>query len=72
MDDIIAVIGFDAALLLCAAFGGCSLYIPNEKTISLGKRNNLIRADRLAGAQLNDLARKYKLTTRRIIAICKI
>jgi Mor family transcriptional regulator len=72
MDEIVDVLGVDAALLLCAHFGGCSLYIPSAKSLKLAARDRLIRSDRSAGMLLIELSRKYKLTTRRIIAICKI
>ena len=71
MDELIDVIGYPAASLLCAAYSGCTLYIPTQKSLKLAARNRLIKADRLAGMLLNDLALKYQLTTRRIISICK-
>ena len=69
MDEIIRVIGYEAVLLLARHYGGCSLYIPNEKALKWAKRNMLIKEDRLAGMQVNNLARKYQLTTRQIFSI---
>ena len=69
MDEIIEVIGYEAALLLARHYGGCSLYIPLQKNLSLAKRNQLIKEDSLTGMPVNDLARKYQLTTRRIFSI---
>ena len=71
MNEIIELIGFDAALKLCNVYAGCSLYIPNAKAIKLAERNRHIKADRLAGAEIHQLAIKYQLTGRQIFSILK-
>ena len=70
MDEIIRVIGYEAALLLASHYGGCSLYVPLQRNLKQVIRNRLIMSDRSEGMKLNTLARKYDLSVRRIIAIC--
>lgn len=71
MNEIIELIGFEATLKLCDAYAGCSLYIPNAKAVKLAERNRCIKADRLAGAEIKQLAIKYQLTGRQIFSILK-
>ena len=71
MDEIVDLIGYDAALRLCNFYAGCSLYIPTGKALKLAQRNRLIKADRLEGAEIKTIAIKYQLTTRQIFSILK-
>ena len=71
MQEIVDVIGYQAMLKLCETFAGCSIYIPNGKSLKLAQRNRLIKSDRLAGAEIKTLAMKYQLTTRQIFSILK-
>ena len=70
MNEIIELIGLEAALKLCNAFAGCRLYIPkHDAIIKRAKRNELIKADKLAGETIRSIAIKYQLTDRQILSI---
>ena len=71
MNELIELLGFEAVLKLCNAYAGCSLYIPTGKALKLAQRKQLIKADRLEGAEIKAIAIKYQLTTRQIFTILK-
>ncbi len=71
MKELIENLGYDVALTLCTFYGGCTLYIPNAKGLKLAQRNQRIKSDRLAGAEINQLAINYQLSDRQICSILK-
>tara|TARA_R110002020_G_scaffold64898_13_gene171794 strand:+ start:2184 stop:2447 length:264 start_codon:yes stop_codon:yes gene_type:complete len=52
-------------------FGGCLIYIPVEKTRSgkVADRNRVIRAERLRGMTINQLAKRHGVSSNRIYKI---
>ena len=69
--DIIDVIGFEAAVKFFETYGGMRVYIPKNITDSNKSRNQQIRDEHLAGATPRRLATKYNLHIKWIVAICK-
>ncbi|MDR0701293.1 MAG: hypothetical protein LBF61_02620 [Azoarcus sp.] len=65
------ILGHEAAARLIAACGGTVLQIPTLRHALARARNAAIRADYDAGATLEELAIKYRLTSRAISAILK-
>lgn len=60
------VIGIDAAVKLCAMFGGECLYVPMMETVRLEARRNLIREEFAQGIKPKVLARRYGLSERTV------
>jgi Mor family transcriptional regulator len=71
MNELIENLGYEVALKLCTVYGGCTLYVPNSKGLKLAERNQRIKSDRLAGAEINQLAINYQLSDRQIFSILK-
>jgi hypothetical protein len=65
------ILGHDAAARLIAACGGCVLQIPTLRVALARARNTAIRLDCDAGATLEELAMKYRLTSRALSNILK-
>jgi Mor family transcriptional regulator len=55
-------------------FGGCLIYIPVERTRSgkVADRNRIIRAEKLGGMTVKQLAKRHGLSTNRIYKILAI
>jgi hypothetical protein len=66
------MIGHEAAARLIAACGGSVLQIPTLRVALARARNAAIRLDCDAGATLEELAMKYRLTSRALSAILKM
>jgi Mor family transcriptional regulator len=64
--EVAKVIGAEAAAVLQARFGGSSLYIPVPENRSIAERNAQIRAERAAGAPIQQLMDRYELSRRHI------
>jgi Mor family transcriptional regulator len=65
------IIGLQKAIDFCKQFGGELLSIPKADNARRLVRNVAIRHDRHAGMTNFDLCRKYGLTERHIITICR-
>lgn len=63
--DIVRMVGLDAALELGKEFGGMSLYLPKIESALRSWRDQNIRAE-FTGANVVQLARKYRLTGARV------
>ncbi len=63
--DIVRMVGLDAALALGREFGGMSLYLPKIESALRSWRDQNIRAE-FTGANILQLARKYRLTGARV------
>jgi hypothetical protein len=63
--QIVELIGMDGFLRLVEQFGGYQLYIPKYEGLLRNARNEEIR-EAFTGYNIDDLARKYNLTTRYI------
>ncbi len=68
---IAVAIGFDAALKLSSRWGKLSVSVPKRSSINLQDRNFKIKADRLRGMTLNELALKYQITSRQVSSILR-
>jgi hypothetical protein len=66
-------IAIDPALwkVLCSHFGGTAVYIPKCYKEFLQHRDAQIKAEYVQGASITSLVLKFKLSNRRIIAICQ-
>ncbi|MFZ4504614.1 MAG: Mor transcription activator family protein [Methylovulum sp.] len=58
-------------LVLCSHFGGTAVYIPKCYKEFLQHRDAQIKAEYARGASITSLVRRFKLSNRRIIAICQ-
>jgi Mor family transcriptional regulator len=65
------IVGIDNALKISAEFGGLTIHIPKLDTIRGEERDARIRQDYDEGAPVTKLARRYRLTKRRVYAILK-
>jgi Mor family transcriptional regulator len=63
--DIVRTVGLDAALELGREFGGMSIYLPKMESALRSWRNQNIRAE-FTGANITQIARKYRLTGARV------
>lgn len=63
--DIVRMVGLDAALELGREFGGMNLYLPKIESALRGWRDRNIREE-FTGANIPQLARKYRLTSARV------
>ncbi|MGD0231795.1 MAG: Mor transcription activator family protein [Syntrophorhabdales bacterium] len=68
---VAALIGNEAALVLCDHFGGLALNIPKLAGFRRNQRNERIKADYHAGVKVRTLATRYRLTIRQIYSIIK-
>lgn len=59
------VIGIDATVELCKAFGGMPVYIPKVDALLAAQRDQQIKAE-FNGYNISALARKYSLSTRTV------
>jgi Mor family transcriptional regulator len=59
------VIGLDATILLCEAYGGAPLYIPKLDALAAARRDRAIRAE-YDGMNTAALARRYGVSTRTV------
>lgn len=64
-NQLVEIIGDEAARKLCEAVGGEAIYVPKLDTVDNAQRIMDIRAE-YNGANTPMLSRKYGLTTRRI------
>jgi Mor family transcriptional regulator len=62
------VIGLEATLRLCEAYGGAPLYIPKLDALAAARRDRCIRAE-YDGMNTATLARRYKVSQRTVQAI---
>ena len=69
--DIIDVIGFEAAVKFFETYAGMTVYVPKSAAGAKEARNQKIRDEHLAGATPRRLATKYNLHIKWIVAICK-
>jgi Mor family transcriptional regulator len=67
---IAKLIGLKAALQLASEYGGESIYIPKNQAITRIVRNRAI-CEEFNGSNCQELARKYRMTTRYIRDILK-
>ena len=63
--DIAETVGLEATLALGREFGGMSLYLPKLETALRGWRDSKIRGE-FTGANIPQLAKKYRLTSVRV------
>lgn len=63
--SIAEIIGEDAARKLCEAYGGEAIYIPKVESLLAVERVAQIRQE-YNGQNVTKLAKKYKLTERRV------
>lgn len=70
-EEIKEAIGEAACDKLCDTFGGEMIYIPKIDRIKTNKRNQDIRHEYEKGTSIEKIARKYRVTTRRIRQIIK-
>ena len=68
--NLVRVIGAEAATLLCKEYGGERLYIPKMDAWTYRERRTAIK-DEYNGANIKRLAKKYNLTERMIQIIVK-
>jgi len=66
-----ALLGWQQFKQLCANYGGEIVAIPKATAARLAARNAQIKAERRNGATLSTIARRYDLTTRHVLTICK-
>ncbi len=66
------LLGQEVAQRLTDEFGGISVEIPRACALQIEQRNRLILTDSAAGMSQSELARKYRLTVRRIRTITKL
>ena len=71
VQDIIDIIGIEAAAKLFETYGGMMVYVPKNAAESKVTRNKKIRDERLVGESAWKLAKKYNMPVRTIFAICK-
>jgi len=69
--DIIDLIGFEAAVKFFETYGGMTVYVSKKVPGAREARDQMIRNDRLAGESAWKLAKKYELHVRKIFAICR-
>jgi Mor family transcriptional regulator len=63
--DIVNTVGLDGALALGREFGGMSLYLPKIESALRSWRDINIRRE-FTGANIPELARRYRLTSARV------
>ena len=63
--ELVAVVGLEAALRLARYLGGTNQYFPKFERITLAERNRRIRAE-FDGRNHAALARRYKVSTRQV------
>lgn len=63
--DIVRMVGLPAALELGREFGGMNLYLPKIESALRGLRDQNIREE-FTGANIRQIARKYRLTCARV------
>jgi Mor family transcriptional regulator len=68
--ELVAVVGLEAALRLAKYLGGSHQYFPKCDRIDLALRNRRIRAE-FNGCNQRELARSYGLSTRQVRDILK-
>jgi len=68
---VAALIGDELTLVLCDRFGGLSIPVPRLAGFHRNQRDDIIRAEFDNGTKVRDLARKHRLTARRIYGILK-
>ena len=69
--DIIDVIGFEAAVKFFETYGGMRIYIPKNISDANRSRNQQIRDEHIGGATPRNLSKKYNLHINWILRICK-
>ncbi len=69
--DIVDLIGFEAAVKFFETFGGMRVYVPKNISDTNKSRNQQIRDEYLSGFTYRRLATKYNLHIKWIKAICK-
>lgn len=69
--DIIDLIGLEAAVKFFETYGGMRVYVPKNISDTNKSRNELIRTERLEGASPRRLSTKYNLHIKWIFRICQ-
>ena len=64
--DLLEIIPVDCVYALIYNLGGCSITFPQLSSFTAVERKERIIHDFMSGYTLNDLAKKYKLSTRQI------
>lgn len=59
--DLVDIMGIEAFRELITRYGGCSLYIPNEKSVLKPIRNRLIK-ENFNGNNYKELATEFKIS----------
>lgn len=72
-NEIVNVIGAEAAQALCAYFGGSSIYIPKQiiESNEIKARNESIIKQYYRGYGLSEIAKTHQITTRQILNIVR-
>jgi Mor family transcriptional regulator len=70
--EIIDIVGHDAAMKLFESYGGTVIYIPKNISWFNKIRNQKIISDRRSGVSPSMLSIKYNINIRSIFAICKV
>lgn len=65
LEKLAEVVGMDAAIKLCEAYGGETVYIPMMKTVKSRAVRDKIRRE-YDGMNIVALAKKYNLSARRV------
>ncbi len=70
--DVVEVLGVEATFKLCENFGGMPLYIPKSDNIRKRLRDIGIQKEYKNGATVEELCKKYNLTSPYIRCICQL
>lgn len=65
MDDIIAIIGIEAALKLCSMLGGNTIYIPKDKNT----KRVLILSEHAMGMSIKSMSIKHGISGRQVLRL---
>lgn len=71
IDEIIALIGEEAAVELCRAFGGQTIYVPGFRRFAAARRNQQIVEALQSGRQPCDVAREFGISARHVHRISR-
>ena len=69
LHQLVEWLGVERAQVFCRAFSGDIIQVPKAAAAIRALRNRQIQAERLAGASLFSLARRYGLTERQVLTI---
>lgn len=63
---LVRLVGIEATMAIAEEFGGLSLYFPKLDRLSARLRDERIRAEYNSGRSIQELARRYGLSDRRV------